>query len=355
MPTALDQVSLNKEYFVNFALLLINIYMTLRPLFALTLWLFGTLLLYAQENRSVFNFLSLPNSAHVTALGGKNISLVEDDASLSFQNPALLSSVSNNSLALNFLSYMQGAKSGSASFTHIHRERGTWGVNAQFASYGTIMQTDEIGNDIGKTHPLDFALSGLYSYALSDYLCGGVAGKLIYSYYAGYTSFAMAVDLGVNYYQEESEFSFSIVAQNLGGQLKAFAEKREPLPFNLALGITKQMAHAPLRFNLTMSDLTHWSRNYYYHTGNKPKAGRILLNHLCLGVDIVPTQRFYAALGWDFRRAYEMKVAGKGKMAGLSLGAGLRLKRFQVGLAYAKYHLSTPTFCLSLGTSLQDK
>ena len=32
-----------------------------------------------QESTSVFNFLSLPYSAHVTGLGGHNISLIEDD------------------------------------------------------------------------------------------------------------------------------------------------------------------------------------------------------------------------------------------------------------------------------------
>ncbi|MEE1289157.1 MAG: DUF3308 domain-containing protein, partial [Bacteroidaceae bacterium] len=43
---------------------------------------------HAQESTSIFNFLNLPTSSHAMALGGKNISLIEDDASLVFQNPA---------------------------------------------------------------------------------------------------------------------------------------------------------------------------------------------------------------------------------------------------------------------------
>ena len=39
-----------------------------------------------QESTSVFNFLSLPYSAHVTGLGGHNISLIEDDITLVNQN-----------------------------------------------------------------------------------------------------------------------------------------------------------------------------------------------------------------------------------------------------------------------------
>lgn len=63
---------------------------------------------HAQESNSVFNFLEMPVSAHSTALGGRNISLIEDDASLVFSNPALLSSVSDKTLNLNFMTFGGG-------------------------------------------------------------------------------------------------------------------------------------------------------------------------------------------------------------------------------------------------------
>ena len=44
----------------------------------------------AQESQTVYNFLRLPVSAHVAALGGDNTTLVEDDATLIFHNPALI-------------------------------------------------------------------------------------------------------------------------------------------------------------------------------------------------------------------------------------------------------------------------
>ncbi len=306
----------------------------------------------AQESSSVFNFLSLPNSAHATALGGKNISLVEDDASLTFQNPALLSTVNSNTIGFNFLTYMRGAKSGSASYARAHKERGTWGVNAQFAGYGKMQETDESGQSLGDFRPLDVAISGLYSYALTDRLAAGAAGKIIYGKYAGYNSLAMGVDLGLNYYVAESDFSLSAVAANLGGQLKAFGEHHERLPFNLSIGVTKRLAHAPLRINVTMSDITRWDKKYFYNPEGDAKAGRILLSHFTLGLDIIPSDRFYIAAGWDFRRAYEMKAAGSGHLAGLTVGAGMYLKRFQIGVAYARYHISAPTINVSLSTSL---
>ena len=39
---------------------------------------------------SVFNFLKLPNTPQLTALGGVNVSQISNDVGLSFNNPALL-------------------------------------------------------------------------------------------------------------------------------------------------------------------------------------------------------------------------------------------------------------------------
>ena len=305
-----------------------------------------------QESTSVFNFLNLPTSAHTTALGGRNISLIEDDASLIFQNPALLASVSDNSLNLNFMTYMRGSKTGSASFSRIAGERGTWGVGVQFVGYGNMKETLETGEELGDVRALDMAISGMYSYSLSERWVGAATGKIIYSKYADYTSCGLAVDLGLNYYDEEHDFSVSAVAANLGGQVKAFGEDHERLPFNLQLGFTKSLGHAPIRFSVTMVDISRWSSKYHYHVSKKPKGGSILMNHFCVGVDIIPTKQFYVAAGFNFRRAYEMKAAGSSHAAGLSAGAGLNIKKFKLGLAYAKYHVSAPTLSVSLSYSL---
>ena len=77
----------------------------------------------AQESQTEYSFLRLPVSAHSAALGGDNITLIEDDASLIFANPALLSSVSDKTIALNYMNYMAGANTASASFHRVVREK----------------------------------------------------------------------------------------------------------------------------------------------------------------------------------------------------------------------------------------
>ena len=86
-----------------------------RAVFAAVL-LLSVLLSEAQESQTIYNFLRLPVSAHVAALGGDNTTLTEDDATLIFHNPALINNVTDRTVNLNMMTYMEGATTGSASF-----------------------------------------------------------------------------------------------------------------------------------------------------------------------------------------------------------------------------------------------
>lgn len=302
---------------------------------------------------TIFNFLRLPASSHSMALGGIQVAAPDDDAALLLQNPALMSNVSSRSINLGFLSYMQGCKSANASYAMAAGERGTWGVGAQLLGYGSMKEMNVDGVELGDYSALDMALSGGYSYTLTDHWAGGALGKFVYSKYGHFTSVALAVDLGLNYLNNSGDFSFSLVAANLGGQVKSFGDKREHLPFDLRAGITKQLANAPIRFSVSMVDLTRWSSNYYYNPAReKEKGGRIFMNHFLLGIDILPIEQLYIAAGYNFRRASELKAAGSSHAAGLSFGAGVNLKRFKVGVSYAKYHVSMPAFMANVQCQL---
>ena len=309
--------------------------------------------LNAQESGSVFNFLNLPVSSHSTTLGGKNISLVEDDISLAMQNPALLTGVSDKTVGFSFMTYMQGCNTGAAAYSQQVGARGAWGVHAQFVGYGSTKETLVTGETVGQFKPLDLCIAGQYSHILSERWAGGVTGKFIYSHYGSYTSCALAADLGLNYYNEDWDFSFSVAARNLGGQIKSFGEKRDRLPVDLEMGITKSLGHAPIRVSLTMVDLTRWTSDDYFTTGEKVKAGSIFINHFVIGAEYIISEKFYVGLGYNFRRGYEMKAAGSSRAAGLSFGGGVNLKRLKFGIAYAKYHVSAPTLAFTLAYNFQ--
>ena len=81
-------------------------------------------------------------------------------------------------------------------------------------------------------------------------------------------------------------------------------------------------------------------------------ATQKLLNHVVVGVDILPTDNTYIALGYNFRRGYELKVGDAQKMAGFTLGAGLQLQRFKFGASYAKYRVGAGSLLFNVAYTL---
>ena len=175
----------------------------MRRSFFAVVFLFLALLSDAQESQTAYNFLRLPVSAHVAALGGENISLIDDDATLIFHNPALINGVSDKTINLNFMTYMQGAKTASASFLKAAGDRGTWGVTAQYMDYGSMKETTADHQELGTFSARDIALGGTFAYALTNQISGGVTAKVVSSHIAGYSSLTVGIDLGVDYFNED--------------------------------------------------------------------------------------------------------------------------------------------------------
>lgn len=314
--------------------------MHMRQTLAVVILLLSCLVCPAQETQTDYNFLRLPVSAHAAGLGGDNVSLITDDASLMFANPALLASVSDKTINLNFMTYMQGSVTGSASFTKVMSQRSTIGFGAQFIDYGSMKETTADNIELGTFSANDVSLSAAFAYNLTDRLVGGVTAKGIYSHIGGYNSFAMGVDLGLNYFNGENDLSASLVARNLGGQLKAYDDTYEKIPFNMSLGITKRLKGAPFRPSVTFVDITDWTYDK-------------LIEHFIVGTDVLLGNSFYLCAAYNFKRAAEMElVDGSNHGAGWSFGAGLELKRFKMQMAYAKYHISSSSFLINLSYSL---
>ena len=300
----------------------------------------------AQESQTAYNFLRLPVSTHAAALGGDNITLVEDDWALTFHNPALLTTVSDKTIGLGYMNYMEGVNTASAAFNRTVGERASWAAEGQFIDYGKMKEVDENNVQSGEFQARDIALGGSFAYLLTNRIAGGITARLISSTIGQYNSLAVGVDLGLNYFDPDRLWSVSAVAKNLGGQIKAYNDEYERMPFDLQLGVSKQMQNMPIRFHLTLVDLNHWGYRF--------------ANHMVLGVDAMLSKQVWIAAGYNLRRANEMKIAsGSGSdddesahNAGLSLGAGLQLQRFKLGVSYAKYHVSSRSLMLNVAYSL---
>ena len=176
----------------------------------------------AQEYASAFNTLRLPASSHAAALGGQNVTLIEDEPTAGWYNPALYTNVSDLSAGLDFMTYAAGSTWMGAHFVKAFGERHTMAVGAQYMNYGKMDETDEAGNTLGQFSAKDIVIGAGYSYLLSDRWTGGANLKMMVSNLADYTALAAAIDVGLNYYDDENDLSVSASLQNIGTQLKAY-------------------------------------------------------------------------------------------------------------------------------------
>lgn len=284
----------------------------------------------AQESETAYNFLRLPVSAHAAALGGENISLNDDDATLIFHNPSLLNFVADKTINLNYMTYMEGSKVASAAFVKGIGDRASWGVTAQYLDYGKMKQTTYENIQIGEFSAKDICIGGAFAYALTDKISGGITAKFITSNIADYNSMGVGVDLGLTYTDSIGDLSIAIAAKNLGGQVKAYDEEFEKIPFDLQVGVTKRLTNSPFRFSATLSRLHDWDQGF--------------IKHLAVGADVLLSETIYLAAGYNFRRAHEMKITdadgASGHGAGISFGAGISLQRFKLHIGYGKFHVS---------------
>ena len=322
-----------------------------RALTYLLIILCSTVLLPAQDAGAAFQFLQLPVSSHAAALGGDNITIAEDDVELSYHNPALLTNASGRTLSLSYMNYLQRTNTVGAGYAMELGRRSILGLKAQYLDFGTMKNTDADGNIIGNFSAKDMVLMGTYSFDFTDRWTGGVSGKFIYSNYEQVYSLALGVDLGLNYYNPENQFSVSVVARNLGGQVKSFDETQEALPFNLLVGVSKGFAHAPVRLSLTLTDLHKWQAEDFYNSADD-SWGDLLLKHFIIGADIFPTSYTYVSLGYNFLLRSELKSDVKRSIEGFSAGAGLQLKNIKVGVSYGKYHVAASSLMMNFAITL---
>ena len=243
---------------------------------------------------------------------------------------------------LNFMTYMEGAKTASASFVKAYKERASWAASAQYMDYGSMKEMTADNTQTGDFSARDIALAGTFAYMLTNRISGGITARFISSHIASYSSAAVAIDLGINYFDEQHSWSLSAVAKNLGGQIKAYDDDFERVPLDLQIGVTKRLIGSPLRLSMTMSRLNRWDTGF--------------IRHFSVGADLLLGDNIYVAAGYNFRRADEMKIndseGDSNHGAGLSLGAGLQLERFKLQASYAKYHVSAWSLLINVSYAL---
>ena len=315
-------------------------------------------LCHGQLAANAYSFLDVSSATHALALGGHAIAAVGTDPMMVDQNPALLGPEIERVAALSYMRYFGSSNFAAARFAHSVGERGAWGVGVRYLDYGSIDGYTPDGSYTGTFKPQDISIEGTYSHDFTDRLRGGINAKIIYSNYEEYTAVALAADLGINYYNEENDLSLSAVIKNAGGQVKRFNEEYDHLPFDVQLGYMQGLGNGPFSLAITAHHLTHWKLPYYKHDQNGTQDSvaeeedykfiPTFFRHLTFGLQYSPSDLFYVALGYNYKTRGDMGTFQRNFLSGFSLGLGLNVKDFAVGVSFSQPHKSATTLALNL-------
>jgi len=320
---------------------------------------------------STYQFMSLPNSARSSSLSNSSIGLWDNDLNLSIDNPSLLDSNSHQQLALNYADYIADINYGMVAYAHHVDNVGTFAVALNYMHYGTFNEADATGKKYGTFSASDYAFNILYSKSLYPNLQIGANLKILYSNYYQYSSAGIALDAGVTYHIDKKQMAWSFVIKNFGHQIKPYREGNfEPLPFDMQLGFSKKMSHAPFRVLVAIHHLHNWDMAFDSPIKEKStilgeeeedvevswweEAGDEGIRHLNVGVELIPLKNVYIRAGYNFQRMKEMVIDDKFGMVGFSVGAGIRIYKFHISYARAVYHVAGGTNTFSITSNLSE-
>ncbi|WP_445748963.1 type IX secretion system protein PorQ [Polaribacter sp.] len=316
---------------------------------------------------SVYQFLNLNSSARQIALGGEVLTLI-DDVNQPTWNPGVINDELDNKLSVNYSSFLGGINIGSISYARlISRRFGTIHGNISYLNYGTLIGADEQGNETGNFSASDLSFSIGYARNLPwTNLFFGANVKLINSSISNFTSYGIAADFGIIYYSPYKLFSFTLVLRNFGTQIKSFDNELEDLPFKIALGASYQLEHVPLKWYLTIDNLQKWDVSVPNPseqttdlegniTNQKINFFQNALRHFVIGAELFPESAINLRLGYNFRRAAELKLQNVRTFGGISFGFGLKMNNFKFNYAYSKFHSATNASTFSLQIDLDKR
>ena len=320
---------------------------------------------------NVYEFLTLPNTARVTALGGMLISVKDDDAALALQNPAVLNDAMSGQISFSHSFYLADIEAGYVSFA---KKLGKFNYfsGLQYISYGDFQLADETGLVTGEFSAGEYALTLGMGHQYSENLSFGASLKAINSRFETYQSMGIGADLGATYQDTSKRFVIGFVIKNLGTQLSTYSgNASESMPFDIQLAFSKRLKHLPFRYTFTFHNLHRWNIRYddpnvdaaqvlfgeeVAQETNAEAFADIFFQHIILSGEFLlgRKQHFRLRFAYNHARRRELMVDNTLGLMGFSLGFGLKVNRFRIDFGRGVYHLAGNNNHLSISTNLSE-
>ena len=273
-----------------------------------------------------FSFLKLGVGARAVALGGAHTALAGDPSTINY-NPSGTEFLKGKQFLAGYHNYVLDVQSGFIAITGPVKNYGHGGAFIEYMNFGEFSRTD-VNGVIDESNPTfsggDFLIGLNFSRHFHPAVAGGINVKLMTEFADGYSSEAIAVDLGVMYSLPDSLTKVGLSVFNLGGVLSGFSSNsdnsyKEKLPRQLRFGVS----HAPreLPFIVALDAVLPNDNDIYFN----------------FGAEFIKIEPLFLRAGYStFGENYKTGSSSDG-FGGTSFGFGLDWKTYQISYAFMPY------------------
>lgn len=323
--------------------------------------------------QQTYRFLGLSPSARVSGLAGNLIPVLDDDVNLAYQNPAVLNSEMHQQISFNHSFHIDGIGHGFVTYgTHVEKWNTTLYGGLKYINYGEFERTNEFFQIEGTFKASEYAFVVGAGRQLDERLRVGANLKLISSQFDIYQSLGVATDLSLFYQDTSSQFTATFLMKNIGTQLSTYApETREPLPFEIQVGLSKRLRYLPFRFSVIYEHLQSW--NILYNDPNleqdiiflgQEDAGNSasqdffdnMFRHFVFNGELLlgAKENFRLRFGYRHVLRRELTAPGFGSLSGFTFGVGMKINRFRIDYGRYNLHLAGGINHFTLSTNIQE-
>lgn len=316
---------------------------------------------------ATYKFLNVTSSAKIAALGGYALAVEEGDLEQVYFNPSLLSESKSKDVSLSYVDYLSDINYGFASYAHKFKAPGTFAGSVKYIHYGNFIHADETGEILGEFTASETALILTWANKYKEYLSYGANLKFVYSNFFLYNSSGVLLDLSATFKDKSENFKAALVVRNVGSQITTYESGNyEPMPFEILLGTSYKLPHAPLRLSINAHNLQQG--NIWYESPNNINTasvfasdstsgdinyGDAIMRHITFGAEILLSKNFHLRAGYNHQRRQELKLkeGSKSGANGFSFGFGVQIKKFKFDFARSIYSLAGSSNHIGISTN----
>lgn len=316
---------------------------------------------------SSFDFIQQSTNPRVLGVGGENISLKDQDQNLVLNNPALLNEEMAQHASINFVPYFSDIWSSTINYTFDSKKIGLCHIGFQYFNYGEFDSYDENESFLGTFNAKDYAFIVSKSHSVDHYSIGASL-KFVGSSIASYHASAILFDIGGTFTHPKKDITIGMAIKNAGIVLSNFSSSSESTtPFDIQIGTSFKPEHMPIRFSITTHHLHQFDISFFDPESNveldasgneveadEPGIGDKIMRHFIVGTEFIFSDNFQLRFGYNVLRRKELRLENVSGGAGFSVGAMMKVKKFEFAFTRAFYHTAGGVTSLGISRNLKS-